>query len=214
MKFASATLAALGFLMMVGCKPISGTLSLSEEITISNESDRATCTPEDNRPSCIGPIEDSLRAGEYSASVDFVSKTQVQIKVQTTRFTSKNVTLNIPAGKNIPNYTGPISLSSRESGQPFNIGGRIETHESDSQTYRESESCTYTRSERVCDRRGRCDYRTVTYTGRQQVEYHFHYTNVLLNLNIVKLTDNSVIGKFDGRRDETDKVYTYQGPCY
>lgn len=214
MKLASAAVAALGLMMMVGCKPINGTLTLSEGLTISNEADRATCTPEDMRPSCIGPIEDGLSAGQYSASVDFVSKSQVAIKVQTTRFTSKNVTLTIPAGKNIPNYTGPISLSSRESGQPFNIGGRIETHESDSPTTREMESCSYTRTERVCDRRGRCETRTVTYTGRQEVEYHFHYTNTLLNLNIIKLTDNSVIGKFDGRRDETDKVYTYQGPCY
>ncbi len=62
-------------------------------------------------------------------------------------------------------------------------------------------------SRRVCE----WEYQTVY--GTQDVEYYMHYTTTTMSLDVLSKGGNSLLGKFDGSKHDSDKIYTYKGEC-
>ena len=213
MKHLSLSLVFVSFLVLTGCDPITGQLQVLK--TFNASVDAPTCTDTDPRPECIGPIPTPrIEAGKYNAEFTFTSESQVTMTLKKDRWTSTQLNFNVPEGRRLPSYSGPISLSRHESGQPFDVKGVIHTVEHDSEQHSGYESCTYTVRERECDHRGRergCRDVTRTVHGTQWVEYHYHYTDTDLALQF--LSSSSTLAKFAGERHSVDKVYDHQGEC-
>lgn len=197
---------AASALLAVACNPIHGQLKVSKSFNAVQKgffSNKAV----------------KIAAGTYAAKVDFLSASKIAIKLDVGQLASQSLELNIPQGKYVATYSGPISLSSKESGQPFDVKGTIHTEESRTGSTRAVESCSRTESRTICsdgpvarERRSECRTETITISGQQEVEYHYHDTQTDLSLKII--SGGQQVGSFVGQRNSSDKVYDYQGACY
>lgn len=163
----------------------------------------------------------TLPAGTYQTSFEFSSEDKMKLTFKRPG-DDLDVKIKFPSRSDFPRRNGDIFLSASETGQRYDILGHISTEYSQSRTYRETESCTWTdyRTDcyTVCDGPyGRCRQvcRRVPYThyGYQNVEYRYEYTDRELELELVKPQDNQSVADYAGTDRDTQKVYTYQSSC-
>lgn len=153
-------------------------------------------------------------AGTHNVEID-ADNTSATISLRLAGQNEK-IRLNIPRNR-IPKERGGFEVSASESGQPFNMIGRLDTDYQRTGHFRGWESCSRTIPREVCgyDSNGhwRCWIEYVTVYGQQQVEY---YHLITLQHLEVELTNSSrqTLAAIDGRNSKTNKVYTYQGYCY
>ena len=62
-------------------------------------------------------------------------------------------------------------------------------------------------------RRRVCEWKYVTEYGERHVEYYNRYTDTKVNLDFLSLDNTSQLASYQGSRYESDKIYTYKGPC-
>jgi hypothetical protein len=206
---------ALGALALTACNPINGQLKVTQTFSAHSHDNPYNCTPEDNRPVCGGPVlpdEFQVTPGTYSAGFDLSSRNAAVFSIKVGQGITRNIQLKIPNNNRVPTYSGPISLTHGESGQPFDLRGNINTRESDSAQERGWESCTYTEYHQVCGPRG-CHTETISRPGQQWVEYHYHYTDTSLGVQLFRVGSSSAAATFAGERHSTDRVVDQAGVC-
>ncbi|MCM2279148.1 MAG: hypothetical protein NDJ89_13815 [Oligoflexia bacterium] len=212
MKKTILVLAGLCVVMtFAGCRKIKGGLDLARDLPI-----RVDTLGEG------GKLE-TIKAGNYEADVNFRNKEKIVLKVKDKRFFKTEVVLQVAEGHFISDFNGDFELRSAESKQPFDVVGHVVGSVTTSDTYRDTESCTYYDRELVCreivtpdwgrERRTECREETVTRTGFQDVEYYYSTTTRDLSLKLLDSTSGEQLGAFTGHRGDSDKNYLHQGPC-
>lgn len=133
--------------------------------------------------------------------------------------------LKIPANVAVPTSNGAFSVSGAQVGQAFDLAGDVSTDVRSGSQIRGSESCSWTESERVCERvqvqepGGRCHYDTVckdqlvTRYGEREIEYHDEYTHVHVNAQFLAPGSAALLASFAGDRDWSNRINDYTGSC-
>jgi hypothetical protein len=208
-KLFGLTLVAL----ILACDPIPTTLVVTKAFTglVKNN------TPPPCDYGCDTETKIQIPAGKYNSKLEFVSKRELILSIDVGR-SRYNLSLNVPNNASIPNDNGSFVLSSRDSGQPFDLAGTLETTYSRTQEQGAYESCRYVIQEQQCWFDGRqnvCRWVQREVWGHQQVAYFLETANRHIVGTVANAKDaKDVFASFDGQRSETQKIYTYKGACY
>lgn len=206
----------LGFgvvLGLVGCRnTIEGNLTVDKAF-IGKAFQNLPCSGEGGEP-CYTEKDVQINPGSYKTQINFNNRTEFEVQIK-----AKNTTtlkFRLPSDLNIPE-NGTFTLSPRQSGQPFNLVGIVETESRRSQVFRERESCTVERWEQECyiTPQGRVCHNVLrTYPGFRDAEFYFIDTDQRLAVHLAAPQDASVFAVFNGEKSTRDRRYTYQGPCW
>lgn len=207
---------ALSFLTLVSCnEKIKGNLALKSQLSVNVTQKSNWCNDGSN---CEEVVAKTLPAGDYSAQLQFIGKRDVEMQVNVNR-DQWRINIHVPKGSDMPTENGSISLTSQQTGQPFDLSGDVKTQKENGQTVREHEQCSYTDYRHECYVTGNppttvC--RDVPYTrwGYRDVEYYNVKAHREVEMNVLAAQSSEVVGKFTAVNDWTERVYTYQGRCW
>ncbi len=202
-------IAVLTCLPLMGCKSsISGDLRVKEPLVLNTkDGDRVT-----------------LRAGQYNAKLKSQDRDELRFKVDIQDGDDQTVVLKTEDFQ-IP-QNGIVTLTSEQSGQPWNVVAVVDTDMTVSPTYRTYESCGSNQAYWRCSMSA--DYRYCNYWyddyyydgfgpyyASREVVYHEEDTTRKVDLSFKDSTDNRVLATFNGERTHsTDIIYDYIGTCY
>jgi hypothetical protein len=231
-------------LLVSGCKvKFAGGLNLDKELVFVNLTPEASKLRKKCQAKALEGQEQSkkCRKSEKSDEKNTVrvpvglhrakvnpGKKEIVIKImkEGSKKALQEFKIKVPKGSNLPKYSGEISISAAEAGKSFGLKGNVETDESNTDSSRSIESCNYTVDQRVCrgqqytdsegmiyyERECRNKYRTVY--GNQDVEYYYHLTNKVLNMELIDGKSNEPIGSYEGAWNDSDKIYTFKAVCF
>lgn len=218
----------VSFLLLSACNPIVGILDINQNMNFKVvDEDARTCNPmggagtdacdEDDDDMSTNPTYKiiTMRPSAYETKLDYQSKRQLVLKIKTSRRKTQEVEINVPNSRELPR-NGTISIPSRTSGQPWDARGPIHTEVTNSEEYTEHERCSYTRSRTVCTGGGRyrtCHQVSETVWGNRWVGFYYRNTKTDLALEFFKPGTEDSMANFNGTRDITKKIYTFQGIC-
>jgi|GEM_PF-1593823 hypothetical protein len=163
----------------------------------------------------------TLSAGTYQTSFEFSSDEKMKLTF-TRPGDDLDVKIKFSSSSDFPRRNGNIDLPASQTGQRYDIKGRISTDQSLSRTYNERERCSWTEYRTdcyvVCDGprgscRQVCNRIPVTRYGHQRVEYRYQYTERELYLELVKPQNTQSVADYNGRDRDTQKIYSFQGIC-
>jgi hypothetical protein len=202
---------------LMACDPIRGTLQVDRSLSV--KTGNAQNCPAETYPCPENVKLATVNPGSYSMDVDALGASTFRIYLKTDR-KQLNIELDIPSGKSIPS-NGTFSLSSAESGQPFDLLGQVQTDVSQTQETRTQESCQITHTEQVCGLKPgqsgqgpvyACWTETFTREGIEDVQYYYRTTTENLQAQLVQ--SGAQAAHYAGSKTSTDKIYTYKGGCH
>ncbi|MDG2087271.1 MAG: hypothetical protein P8J68_00815 [Arenicellaceae bacterium] len=223
-----------------GCATsFEGRLDLNESFTFVDLSAkqlqaRTECQALENQYSkkCVnlaGQIDKKttvIRAGLYEADI-VERKDELTLKILRPGTSRKLVEVPISTANSsgLPDYSGKISLTPRQTGRSFGIEGTFDTNELETETIHATEQCSFQVPYQSCGyvtvkdpnseqpkQIYQCRTRYETYYGAQDVAFFFRHKNKEVFLDLVK-ADGRVIGEYNGTNQTGNKVYLYQGYC-
>jgi len=189
-------LGAASLVALSGCDNVGGQLKVRKALVAVVDGQAAT-----------------IPAGTYNATIEGsanIFKTQISLDLALKGGTG-HILFNVPSGVAVPKEDGELKLTAAQSGQPFDMDGKIATNVQEGSVQSGVESCTRNETEQRCDGSS-CHTETITITGQQDVQYHSEDTIRDVNVTISKA--GAVLATFSGERDDSSKVYDYQGACY
>ena len=170
-----------------------------------------------------------IPAGTYRATLGFSSKSKVKLSLKRSGQKDIDVKIKLPSGAQFPSFQGDIIIPASQSGQKYDLNGKIATNVTRSGQTNTYESCTYTdyvrRCEKVCKEvtkpngqvvtrcRKECKRVAVSISGSRDVTYHMVYTAKKIKLGVFTPGTRTRLGDFKGNFNDTDKVYDYHGTC-
>lgn len=171
----------------------------------------------------------SIPAGEYRATLGFSSKNKVKLSLKRSGEKDIDMKIKLPDNAQFPTFEGEIDIPAVQTGQRYDMRGRVATDVTRSGQTNTYESCTYTdqvrRCEKVCEDvtrpngqvvtrcRKECRLVTVTLNGSRDVTYHMVYTAKRIKLGVFNPGTRDRLGDFQGNFNDSDKVYDYYGSC-
>lgn len=201
------------FLAMAGCRnTIEGTLRVDKTFSAKSVQ-KLPCNPEAGDP-CYAEKNIQVTPGQYAAKITMNSGNEIEVQIQGAK--TQSLKVQIPSNMQIPE-NGSFAVSSRQSGQPFDLNGVVTTTHQNSEMYRQRESCMVERWERECYEtpNGRqCSAVLRTYPGSREVEFYYIDTLQLLEVALTSSTDRSQLAQFKGEKQTSQRRYTYQGQCW
>jgi hypothetical protein len=170
-----------------------------------------------------------IPAGTYRATLGFSSKSKVKLSLKRSGQKDIDVKIKLPSGSQFPSFQGDIVIPASQSGQRYDLNGKIATNVTRSGQTNTYESCTYTeyvrRCEKVCKEITRpngevvqrchreCRKVPVSISGSRDVTYHMVYTTKKIKLGVFTPGTRTRLGDFKGNFSDSDKVYDYHGTC-
>lgn len=170
-----------------------------------------------------------IPAGNYRATLGFSSKHKVKLSLKRSGKKDIDVKIKLPDNAQFPTYQGKIDIPASQTGQLYDLRGRVATNVTRSGSTSTYESCTYTdqvrRCEKVCEEvtkpngqvvtrcRKECRMVNVTISGSRDVTYHMVYTHKKIKLGAFNPGTRDRLGDFKGDFNDSDKVYDYYGTC-
>jgi hypothetical protein len=192
-------------LLMMGCKNepyiVKSTLKVNQTLNIK---------------AMTKPTSVNLNAGEYPTSLDI---NNARIKATVSSANSKAVTfqLLLPKKTVIPT-NGTLSLTSKQSGQPFDTTIVVQTAIQNGADTRQIESCTVDYTDYECGVGGYpphtiCQPVMRTRWGSHLVEYHTRTYNRQVHASLLVAGANEPAATIEGARVDSEKVYTRNDIC-
>lgn len=178
-------------LFMFGCEDLTGTLTAFESFKVNAK----------------GGVQ-TVVAGAHKTSLNF-KKNKVVANIETGGSTIK-MNLTIPENSVIP-ANGNFDLLAKDSGQPFDVHGTVDTVVTQSQRQSGYETCSYQDTDVSCGPQG-CQQIPVTRWGQQYVEYFVRTTQKDMSFDLVSA--NGTVAHFDGSEKTSEKIITAQGRCH
>lgn len=206
-------LVVFAFLGLAGCRnTIEGTLQVDRAFSAKSVQ-KLPCNPEAGDP-CYAEKIIQVNPGQYGAKISMKSGTEIEVQIQS----GKGQTLKVrtPNDLAIPE-NGSFAVSSRQSGQPFDLRGVVTTSQQDSEIYRRREACTVERWENQCfptPQGLQCSNVLRTYPGFREVEFYHADSVQVLDVVLTSVTDGVPLASFKGEKQTSQTRYTYQGPCW
>ena len=227
----------LGISVLIsGCNPIKGTLSVKSPMNILIPPDD-TCDQNFDWWNCNPNAQNVvLEMGSYSLSLIFKSNDKLDLEIKLPDKTIKTLPISLESGEKFPEYSGHVKVLGKTIKQEFDILGIVDTKISYSDSRRDVESCQEQIRERVCTRvrdqedkmkmgdkrkiererrpdREVCEWKYVTHYGHKEVEYYYKYTQTDVDLTFVNTINSMELADYLGSKSDSDKIYTYEGRC-
>lgn len=194
--------AVLATLVATGCsRSLTGTLNVREPMAINKKDGSAV----------------SLDQGSYRATLQDKEK-KVVLHVEGAGRQLK-ADIRTPQGLVFPD-TGSFSVTSEQSGQPWNLVGQIQTDYKEGPRYRRTERCSYGRNYWYCHWRPgphrHCGWwYDEFYFGVRQVEYHMETVSRKASVEFRDPRSRQTLAVFNAAQvDESVLVYDYIGSCH
>lgn len=207
-------LSLLSLLGLIGCDPVEGDLVVKESLQIKKVVEPCN----DYSANCFNQEErQTIEPGGYDMKMDVESKKVLSLAISK-KWALYKLELKIPDSKYIPS-TGELSLSSNESGQPFDFKMKSQTDVSETAIQQGSESCTESIQTEVCyvvpgtPPRQKCELKWVTAKGMQYVEFYYRTTQQRVSAVFSKISSDQVLASYDGSRSDSQKIYTRKDRC-
>ena len=225
MKNIKLVVAAL-LLTLCSCKDLTGSLSVSEVISLKS----------DQRDTI------QVQPGTYSGAIKVNSKKKINLELSLPNGKS---TFIFKTSQNLKDLKSGdrIQVSAATSGQPYDIDGVYLVNTSSSDSQRSNESCTYTTQEyrcrnettpqvcqivkecdpnnaaqcqerKVCtggESRQVCGNESVSHQGQHDVEFYTTTTTESVQLQLI--SEQRSLSQFSGSDSESNKHYSFQGIC-
>lgn len=200
------------FMLATSCVEINGGLQVHESFTVKKKSGFL------NRKT----KEVTVSPRSYRASLKMVSDKNFTLKLDGGDLDDISVPLKAESDLDVP-LNGRFNISHEKIGQPFDVSGTIHTSWENSGYYESLDSCSWTTTEKKCDKvcepaTGRCEVQcrdvTTTINGKKKVEYHYSITNRDLNLEIMRANSTGIVATFIGSDSESTKVVDREGACW
>lgn len=197
-------------LFLVSCREISGTLEVNQPFTaIVNK--KCSWNP---FKSCDPTKKVEIPAGNYNATVDFSSKTEIKIEMKANAY-KETIILKRPKNFEFP-QNGPFQLTQAQVNQGFDISGQVNTTVWDSPLQRQNESCSYTIQDWVCQPDGtgkpNCGYVSRSVWGQRYVEFYDRNTTREMHADLIEAQKS--VARFDGSKTDSEKIYTFTSICH
>ncbi len=170
-----------------------------------------------------------IPAGSYRATLGFSSSSKVKLSLKRSGQKDIDVKIKLPDNAQFPTYEGDIVIPASQSGQRYDLNGKIATNITRSGQTNTYESCSYTdyvrRCEKVCRDvtkpngevvkrcKKECRRVAVTIRGSRDVTYHMVYTAKKIKLGVFNPGTRDRLGDFKGNFNDSTKVYDYQSSC-
>lgn len=192
----------VGLAALAACKEIPGKLEVRRGFAATSGSNGLFTRAETVR----------VIPGKYAAELQIVSSTKANLKLKLPTG-EKKLKLAIPR-KTLPSWEGSFKYSAAQLGQPFDMTGSLKTTVTTGPEISGVESCTRTHQSYVCGHRGRCGVVTHTTFGTQNVSYYNKYTRQNVTARLLSAGKTDILAVFDGEGNWSEKVYTFQSPCF
>jgi hypothetical protein len=163
----------------------------------------------------------------YTAALEIKDERNFLLKLKTAK-KDLFIPLKSDSPLNFPT-NGLIRVSGSDISQPFNLKGTLSTEYSDSETNQSTEGCTYSRVENRCEKNCRssllksrrpivdcqtvCRNIPVPVSGQRIVEYHFHTTKRILDLEFLDLVSFAQLAILNVEGSESEKINDSYGEC-
>lgn len=203
----------VGILVLASsCVEINGGLQVHEAFTVKKKSGFL------NRKT----KEITVSPRSYKASLKMASDKNFTLKLDGGDLDDVSIPLKAEKDLDVP-YNGRFNISHEKIDQPFDISGTIATSWENSGYNEALESCSWTSTEKKCDKvcdsaTGRCEVQcrdvTTTFNGKKRVEYHYSYTRRDLNLEIMRANSTGIVATFVGSDTESVKVVDRESACW
>jgi hypothetical protein len=159
-----------------------------------------------------------LPEGEYGVTLKRVNSRKLQLEVHVEgRDNNPVADFKFPRGKSVPVNRGEFSLTSEESGQPYDIEGRIESEIEQTPERWTTEPCEHRVVERYCyyDRYGRpyCEYRERYVWGSRDVRYYDLITYRQLEADLFNPDQGTRAASLLTNEETSQRQYTQVGYC-
>lgn len=192
--------ALVGGLFLSGCNELTGRIQVNETIQLHTAKGDGIIQP-----------------GSYGATLDFPNKNKARLEIKVkTKKNNPSAIFHVNS-RSFPKGRGPIFVSAKESGQPYDLDGTIDTEVSEGREQWASEPCTYRITEQVCgiDRRGRrsCWLEERTIYGNRDIRYFDRTTTQSVDLNILQPNTSHAVAQAYVDQSSNERIYTYQGRC-
>lgn len=193
-------LSAVCVLAVSACdRTVDGVLTNSESLTFNLKK---------NKKASIAP-------GKWASQLEFESKKEVKLHIKSSEQEKPTtISFKVPKNTNLPQENGSFVLSSVHSGQPYDVKGSVSTTHKDTDEKWGWESCTYRVERQECYWNGHqhvCRWVYYDVHGQREVRYIVRDTTQVLSFDLLNSTAS--VASFNGTKNSTDRIYTYQGMC-
>jgi hypothetical protein len=195
-------------LFFTSCKSFTGQYDSNQDLTLVHT------TVFGNKKKIVIP------ADLYTAKLGFSSKNKLKINLKSAGKSPISVKIQVPENTELPT-NGKISILASQSGQFYDLKGRVSTSYTRSDSVRGTEGCSYYEDQWICnercDRHGNCrnicDYEEVAVPGTRDVIWHDATTSSTVGLSFIKPGQKNVRARLTGSHTSTDRVYEHEGEC-
>ncbi len=157
-------------------------------------------------------------AGKWHAVIEIPNKKEVRLVVPLSD-NKKDVmkaSFKVPKGTVFPEGSGEFYLNSTQSGQHYDIEGKVQANHVDSQETWKTETCSYQVQRQECYYNGYqhvCRIVTYTMSGWRDVRFFVRTTTRETNISLFRSNKTVQAAKFSSVEETVQRVYTYTGHC-
>lgn len=186
----------LTLLLTVSCKSITGDVEVLETISLVKKGKWTDIEP-----------------GIYNAKMRIKSKRKLKIKID-----GKTYTFRTPKGITLPRENGELTLTSDQSGQPYDLDMKVNTVRENADVQESNEFCTYAIPYTVCQTTGPyggtvCSTRFRNYPGTRYSKWFMQSVEQNLSLALLSEDSDAKLATFKAYDKYTKKIYEHQGLC-
>ncbi len=194
---------------LTACDPVRGILNVEQTLKVLIEESN-NCNPL-TPPCTTGKTAVDVSPGQYIMKLEMSGRRAVQISLKTAN-QSIIAKLNINKGHTLPEQ-GPFFLLSQESGQPFDLGGKVATTRKDSARKRHQETCEIPYTDTICTPQG-CTTRSGVRMGFRDIIYFDRTTEKNMQASLDDPATKSQLATYEGSLSSVERIYTSRGHCF
>lgn len=198
-------------LLSASCIKLDGRLEVHEAFTVKKKSGFLNLKRKDVR------IDKNI----YSATLKVKSDKNYNLELKGGSIGEVLIPIKAERDLDMPS-NGAFTISHEKIDQPFDLSGVINTDVSEYGYSDETISCTWDvtekKCEKVCNKETQkceviCKDAITTFSGRQDIAYHYRQVVRDLKLEFMRAGSTGVIANFTGRHQETDKIIDRRSTC-
>lgn len=207
-----ATLLAV-LLLSTSCLDLNGTLHVRESFNVKKKSGFLNLKTK--------LVE--LKPAVYKAELDVKSDKNYTLKLEGGDIGEIKVPIKADKDLNVP-WDGKFAISHEQIDQPFDVVGVINTDVSYSEIRTTVENCSWTTTERRCEKictgereTRKCDVVcrdiTITHNGRKEVDYHYRWTRRDISLEFMRENSTALVATMSATDTQTDRIVDHESLC-
>ena len=181
-------------MLMSGCEDIPGVLTVTKPLQV-----------------LVKGKTQAVAVGAHDTSLNF-KRHKIVATIQSGSEKVK-IDLEVSEGEEIPS-NGNFELKSTQTGQPFDVLGRVATTVTESVRRTGRETCQYQVYDVVCGPKG-CQTVPVMRKGLRTIEFFDRNTRQVMNFDMTEVgSATSSFATFTGQVNYNERIKTREGQCF